>query len=397
MAKLGEIIEQIRGVSYTPLDLHKELNNNAVTLLRATNIQNNQLNFDELLYIDKEKADPKQYLKSGDILVCTSSGSKELVGKAVFIEKDLNMVFGAFCKVIRPKTEHKKYIGYFFQSPYYRNYISAVSAGANINNLRIEHFSNLEIPLPPLEEQQKIAAVLDKVTDLIDKRKQQLTKLDELIKSRFVEMFGDISINQNKFLTLSLQSLIDQNFITYHLDGNHGGDYPRNEEFTQTGIPYIGANCIDNGKINFSNAKYLPEERANKLKKGIAQNGDVLFAHNATVGPVALLTTSEKKIILSTSLTAYRCNLNFLNPYYLRSYMESTNFIQQYILEMKQTTRNQIPITAQRKYFFIVPPLDLQNQFAEFVEQTEKTKVAINHSLDKLETLKKALMQKYFG
>ena len=89
----------------------------------------------------------------------------------------------------------------------------------------------------------------------------------------------------------------------YHLDGNHGSDYPRNEEFVECGVPYISANCIVHNDVNVKLAKHLTEERASKLRKGIAQNGDVLFAHNATVGPVAILYTDDEKVILGTSLT----------------------------------------------------------------------------------------------
>ena len=186
-------------------------------------------------------------------------------------------------------------------------------------------------------------------------------------------------------MVVSLQALIERGMITYHLDGNHGGDYPRSEEFTITGVPYIGANCIVDGRIDFSIAKHLPPERANRLRKGIAQHGDVLFAHNATVGPVVVLETQEPKVILSTSLTAYRCNTESINPYYLSAYMRSDGFVRQYSAEMKQTTRNQVPITAQKKYLFMIPPIEQQEQFATFVEQTDKSKYVIQHSIDILE------------
>lgn len=116
-------------------------------------------------------------------------------------------------------------------------------------------------------------------------------------------------------------------------------------------------------------------ERANKLRKGIAQNGDVLFAHNATVGPTVVLHTTKEKVILGTSLTAYRCNKEKILPSYLKTYMLSDGFIRQYSNEMKQTTRNQVPITAQKKYLFLIPPIGLQNQFATFVNQVDKSKV----------------------
>lgn len=196
MARLGDVIEQIRGVSYRPSDLYDHLCNDSVILLRANNIQDGKIVLNDVVYVSKSRVDKPQYLRRGDILVCTSSGSKEIVGKAAFVDEDLPMVFGAFCKVIRPKIECCKYIGYFFQSPYYRNHISAASAGANINNLRNEHIADLYIPLPPLSTQRRIAAVLDKVSALIAKRRQQLDKLDELVKSRFMEMFGSRYLHQ---------------------------------------------------------------------------------------------------------------------------------------------------------------------------------------------------------
>lgn len=264
-------------------------------------------------------------------------------------------------------------------------------------NRHFKWLKEIEIPEYSMEEQNSIVFQLEKIDALISLRKQQLSKLDELVKSQFIELFGDPVDNPKNYLVKSLQELIDMGYITYHLDGNHGGDYPRSEEFVDSGVPYIGANSIVNGEIDFSIAKFLTVERAGKLRKGIAQNDDVLFAHNATVGPTVVLKTTEPKVILSTSLTAYRCNQSELLPNYLKAYMQSDGFVRQYSGEMKQTTRNQVPITAQKKYLFLVPPIVEQEQFANFVEQTDKSKLEIQKSLEKLETLKKALMQKYFG
>ena len=285
---------------------------------------------------------------------------------------------------------------YYFLSSHKDKFVNDGVGGAQ-PNISAGYLKNVEFEIIPISEQQEIIDALEKVDTLIFLRKQQLAKLDKLVQARFVELFGDPVTNPKGYLVKTLQELIDMGYITYHLDGNHGGDYPRSEEFVDSGVPYIGANSIVNGEIDFSMAKYLTEERAGKLRKGIAQNEDVLFAHNATVGPTVVLKTTEPKVILSTSLTAYRCNKSNLLPNYLKAYMQSDGFVRQYSGEMKQTTRNQVPITAQKKYLFIVPTITEQEQFAAFVEQTDKSKSVIQQSLDKLETLKKALMQKYFG
>ena len=209
-------------------------------------------------------------------------------------------------------------------------------------------------------------------------------------------MFGDPIENEKGWDYLKLNTLIEIKAIIYHLDGNHGGDYPRSEEFVDKGVPYIGANCLCDGSVDFSLAKYLPKERANKLRKGLAKNGDVLFAHNATVGPVAYLKTEEALVILSTSLTAFRCNLEKMHPLFLRSYMQSSWFESQYKAMMKQTTRNQIPITKQKDMDFILPPLPLQQEFAKRIELIEQQKAQISSTIKDLETLLASRMQYWF-
>lgn len=131
-------------------------------------------------------------LRSGDILIAASSGSKDIVGKAASIVEDFEGGFGAFCKVIRPnKKVNHNFLGFYFQSPVYRRTISHLSAGANINNLRSSDLDDLQIPLPPLEKQKEIAEKLDKA-DLLRKKDQELlAQYDELAQAIFIDMFGD--------------------------------------------------------------------------------------------------------------------------------------------------------------------------------------------------------------
>ena len=394
MAKLGDVCSYITDGSHNP---PQGLGNSDYYMLSSKNIDDDRITLESPRYlspVDFESENKRTQIASGDLLM-TIVGT---IGRVAIVSEDMP----PFCvqrsvAVIKSRNDiiFNRFLMYQLQSM--RSYLEKESRGVAQKGIYLKQLTNLSIMVPAMTEQKYIANVLDRVSYLITMRKQQFDKLDELVKARFVEMFGDLVTNQHGFMVAPLQQLIDEGLITYHLDGNHGGDYPRSEEFTPEGVPYIGANCIADGRIDFTLAKHLPLERANKLRKGIAQNGDVLFAHNATVGPVVMLTTNEPKVILSTSLTAYRCDHSQINPYYLRSYMESDSFVNQYSSEMKQTTRNQVPITAQKKYLFMVPPIELQEQFASFVEQTDKSKLTIQQGLDKLETMKKALMQQYFG
>lgn len=176
--RISEYSEQIRGVSYKPEDIHDDLNDNSITLLRANNIADGNINFDNVVYVDKSKVSKKQLLKKGDVLICASSGSKHLVGKAAQIDFEGEYTFGAFCKVVRPININNIYMGMYFQSSEYRRTISSVSQGANINNIKNEDIDNLLIKVPNEAVQKNVSEVLIKVSQIIMYRKQQLEEFN---------------------------------------------------------------------------------------------------------------------------------------------------------------------------------------------------------------------------
>ena len=316
--------------------------------------------------------------------------SRAPIGKVAIAGCELYCNQG-FKNLICSDVINNKYLYWFLKGN--TIFLNSLGRGATFKEISKSIVSEIEINIPSIMQQKKVVENLEKLNRIISIRKQELQLLDELVRGRFVELFGDPIENPKRYYVATLQELIDKDYITYHLDGNHGGDYPRSEEFVASGVPYISANCIVNGEIDFSKAKFLTSERAGKLRKGIAQDEDVLFAHNATVGPTVVLHTDEEKVILGTSLTAYRCNKDEIMPNYLKAYMLSDGFVRQYSGEMKQTTRNQVPITAQKKYLFLIPPIKEQNQFADFVHQIDKSKF---RGLSMLTTIKSAYDQQTF-
>jgi len=192
----------------------------------------------------------------------------------------------------------------------------------------------------------------------------------------------------------SIQELIDRNAIIGHLDGNHGELYPRSHEFRESGVPYITANDFSGHKVSFSNCKYLSVERARRFRKGIARDGDVLFAHNATVGPTALLSTEFDYVILSTTATYFRCNRErLINSFFLYE-LQSPFFVRQYRAVMAQSTRNQVPITAQRKLFVVLPPTKAEQEaIAEALSDADVLIASLEQLITKKRHLKQGAMQ----
>ncbi len=390
MAKLGSVITQVRGVSYSPKDLHDSLNNESIILLRANNIKDGKINFDDVVYVDKKKVNKNQYIHYGDILICTSSGSKELVGKAAFFTDNTIATFGAFCKVIRPSIPCKEFIGHFFNSPFYRKKISSLSSGANINNIRNEHIDNLEINLPTENIQEAITLRLNLVNSLIESRQTQLSKLDQLVKSRFVEMFGECKTNPKNWKLLNMEEIADV--------GSSKRVFV--EELQEEGIPFyrgteVGA--LAEGK-SIEPELYITEEHYKKLVKatGIPQLGDLLMPSICPDGRIWVVNTENPFYFKDGRvLWIHNIDTKFNSTFLLYSLKD--RIMTDYLSIASGTTFAELKIFTLKKCKIFSVPLPLQEQFADFVQQVDKVKSSIKQSLEKLETLKKSLMQEYFG
>jgi type I restriction enzyme S subunit len=190
--RLGEYIEQVRGVSYKPADLRTTLDDDSILLLRANNISSGKINHFDVQYVAREKVSDVQVIKCNDILMSGSSGSIEHVGKAAICdENSVGETFGAFCKLIRANGDLlPKYIAAYFETDEYRNIIMQLACGSNIINLKSEHIDNLMIPIPPVEVQEQFELFMSQSDKSKLQLDQALTELTATYKKIISENLG---------------------------------------------------------------------------------------------------------------------------------------------------------------------------------------------------------------
>ena len=284
---------------------------------------------------------------------------------------------------VSPELENQ-YLYYFLKSDIGHTLITSKAEGSVRDNLKITMLAEFSIPLPPLEEQKHIAAMLDKCTALVTKYKLMLEKYDTLIKSRFIEMFGDPVINEKDWDLKTLPELGEfGRGVSKHRPRNApellGGKYP----------------LIQTGDVANANL-YITDYESTYSEEGFKQSkmwkaGTLCITIAATIAKTAILTFDS---CFPDSVVGFTPN-------------EKTNslFINYWFSFFQKILEEQAPAVAQKninlqvlsELKIITPPISLQNDFAAFVQQIDKSKFAVQKALEKTETLYKSLMQRYFA
>ena len=288
------------------------------------------------------------------------------------------------------------YLFWFLKSK--TEYLNSLGRGATFKEISKAILSSVEIELPPIETQNKVVLQLETIRRILNERKEELRQLDELVKARFVELFGNPSINPYGFLSIPVQEAIESGYIEKPLDGNHGNKHPKSSEYVEEGIPFVMANDLVNGRVDFKKCAKLTKERADQLDKGFAHDGDVLITHKGTIGRTAILHTDLDYVMLTPQVTYYR-PLKGILAEYLKGYFDSEYFQHKMkqLAEAGGSTRAYVGITNQTQLSLLIPDLDRQKEFVEFIKQVDKSKVVIQKSLDEAQLLFDSLMQLYFS
>jgi type I restriction enzyme S subunit len=403
---LLDVADLVRGVSYKREEARTEPGSGLVPVLRANNINGAALNFTDLVYVPARRVSQEQRIRRGDIVLAMSSGSRDVVGKAALARTDWPGGFGAFCGVLRVRPGiDAGYVSKFLQSAEYRRQIDTIATGTNINNLSKTTLKNIELPLAPEEVQTSLSALLDVIDEKrigsaahLSAAKRTADRFRQAVlamacsgrltanwrrdstdgSSAMADVLAEMAVAQknrklrrgvdpdaktdNSLDALDLPStwtvatvsaLLASGALEDVKDGNHGANHPKVSEFTASGLPFITANVVKAGSIDYNAAPKLSGEALARLRVGFAEPGDLVLTHKASVGRVAINTAPS---VLTPQTTYYRADQSVLSTAYLALFFESLYFYRQLAAVMSQTTRDFVPISEQYLLSVVLPP-----------------------------------------
>jgi type I restriction enzyme, S subunit len=382
-----------------------ELVSAGIPVVGIENILPNRFVANYRRFITEEKfAQLSQYeIASGDVLVSTMG----TIGRAAVVPPEVGTaIFDSH--LFRMRVDQTKvYPPYlcFGINGYepLRDELRSRSSGAIMAGVNTTILKECSIPLPPLSEQKRITAILKEQMAEVEQARAaaeaQLKAVKDLPAAYLRKVFD--SSEAQRWQRKTVAQMMSSGILLYHQDGNHGELHPRNKDFVASGVKFVTAKHLKgDGTLVLDRAPYISQEQASGLRIGFGKSRDVLLAHNATVGPVGIAPSECEPFIVGTSLTIYRCNEEQLFPLYLFVALRAVSFQQQLYNAMKQTTRNQVPITRQREMIIPIPTLSEQEAIAtEFIAQLqviERATQKLEEQLTDINNLPSAFLRKAF-
>lgn len=389
MARLGDCFCVIRnGASIKQMD-----DSGGLPITRIETISNREVDRSKLGYAGIKDAQKYQdyLLQDCDILMSHINSTKHLGKVAIYRKKENEQIIhGMNLLMLRANQSVicPQYAFYYFDSDDFKRQILRITKNSvNQASFTVTTLKELKIPLPTLGEQRKIAAVLDKISDLVAKRRRQLDKLDELVKSRFVEMFGDPVINEKNWPKYKISD-----FATVKI--GPFGSMLHADDYVRGGHPMVNPSHISDGVIIPDFSLSLNVQKQEELVAYQLLPGDVIIGRRGEIGRCAVVKKSG--MFCGTGCMFVRI-FKDCRPDYLQrviSYPTFSSILEDKAVGVTMKNLNAGMVEDSNVY---LPPLSMQDKFASFRAQVDTLKLRIGSSVDKLDTLKKSLMQEYFS
>lgn len=323
-----------------------------------------------------EKCDVAYLVHEGDILVGMDGvfNVAKWKGEPAYLNQRV-------CRIIPNETIDADFLFYFIPTALKK--IENETAFVTVKHLKAKQLNAVVVPDVPIEEQKKIAAQLNVITHLISLRQQQAEKLDELVKARFVDMFWG-----------AYSEVIAEDVCEKIVDCPHST--PKYNE-SELKYPAIRTSEIQDGQIEWSSMKYVGiNEYQRRVKRLIPEAGDIVYAREGTYGDCVILPEGYQ-FCLGQRTMLFRPNYKLCNSEYLHAVLRAAAVKYQADMSNAGSTVPHVNVSDAKRFHFPLPPLPLQNAFATFVHEVDCEKERIQRSAALLETLKRSLMQQYFG
>ena len=393
--KLGEIAVLIngdRGKNYpSQADIVPD---GDVPFVNAGHLNGRNISFDDMNYISQQKYDQLNSGKfcEGDILYCLRGS----LGKKATVKDDIQGAIASSLVIIRPNSEKVDvdYLMFALDSSSIQEQLVKANNGSSQPNLSAANVRAYDIDLPEKKIQEAVVARLNKIRIILDARQQELQKLDDLIKARFVEMFGDLS---NPECLWDKYKLIDVCVEKDDIKCGPFGTQLSKDEYTKSGIavweiPQINAAFLSKP------THFLTKEKAEQLKAYTIISGDIAMSRKGNVGKCALFPENYPSGIIHSDVLRIRVNQKRVTPVFMMCQLHFSSAVKRQIeLVSSGAIMAGVNVTKLKQIYVQIPPMELQEQFAAFVYQVNKSKVAVQKALDETQTLFDSLMQEYFG
>jgi len=368
---LKTVASVIRGVTFSKAEGSPVPMSDSLPVIRAGSIQQTLLLGEGQIWVPAKKISTHQLIRKNDIVMCTSSGSSELVGKCAKSTQDWNGSFGAFCAGIRTDESkcNSSYLYHFLCSPHFRNW-TKTSSGANIKNIRVSELASFEIPLPPLEEQKRIAAILDKADAIRRKRQQAIDLTDQLLRSVFLDMFGDPVTNPKGFDVAPLGTLVKA------LEGG------KNIKPDESGRPacnrVLKVSAVTSGIYRSDESKPLPDDYEPPASYFV-KKGDLLISRANTselIGATAFVYDTPNNMVLPDKIWRFVWkNAEKIHPLFIHYLLKQAHIRREIRIRSSGTSGSMknIPKPKLLEISIPIPSVTEQNKFGEIVNKIQGT------------------------
>lgn len=367
-----------------------------IPITRIETIADKSIDINKLGYANIEIDDlggfENYLLEEGDILMSHINSPKHLGKTAVYENVPDKLIHGMNLLCLRTNKTicDFKYANYFFQSNLFLQNLAKISnKSVNQASFSVGRLKDLKIPLPPLKTQQRIAKILDDAAALRDKTKELLTEYDLLAQALFLEMFGDPVINPKGWVVKKLDKLT--NLIT---DGKHGNC--SDEE--NSGYFFISAKDVRNNKINYTNTRQIPKIEFEEVdRRTNLQAGDLVMINTgATIGRMAIVQDipETRMTTFQKSVAVIKTKKEILMSLFLQYVFELR--LESFVNKGSGSAIKNLLLSEMRRFKIIVPPIELQNQFADKIALIEQQKALAKQELQESENLFNCLLQKAF-